>query len=205
MIIFGKKKRKMMTKKMNKDYWEDRYKSNEIGWDVGTITTPLKEYVDQIEDKELKILIPGAGNGHEFDYLIEKGFSNITVIDIAEQPLESLKKRNPTYTKNFIKDDFFNLDKTFDLVIEQTFFCALNPELRAKYVKQMHSLLEENGKIVGLLFDFPLTDVGPPFGGSKEEYLNLFSKKFKIKTLERAYNSIKPRKDKELFFIFEKK
>jgi hypothetical protein len=205
MIIFGKKKRKMMTKKMNKDYWEDRYKSNEIGWDVGTITTPLKEYVDQIEDKELKILIPGAGNGHEFDYLIEKGFSNITLIDIAEQPLESLKKRNPTYTKNFIKDDFFNLDKTFDLVIEQTFFCALNPELRAKYVKQMHSLLEENGKIVGLLFDFPLTDVGPPFGGSKEEYLNLFSKKFKIKTLERAYNSIKPRKDKELFFIFEKK
>jgi hypothetical protein len=194
-----------MTKKMNKDYWEDRYKSNEIGWDVGTITTPLKEYVDQIEDKELKILIPGAGNGHEFDYLIEKGFSNITVIDIAEQPLESLKKRNPTYTKNFIKDDFFNLDKTFDLVIEQTFFCALNPELRAKYVKQMHSLLEENGKIVGLLFDFPLTEVGPPFGGSKIEYLNLFSKKFKIKTLERAYNSIKPRKDKELFFIFEKK
>jgi phospholipid N-methyltransferase len=194
-----------MTKKMNKDYWEDRYKSNEIGWDVGTITTPLKEYVDQIEDKELKILIPGAGNGHEFDYLIEKGFSNITLIDIAEQPLESLKKRNPTYTKNFIKDDFFNLDKTFDLVIEQTFFCALNPELRAKYVKQMHSLLEENGKIVGLLFDFPLTEVGPPFGGSKIEYLNLFSKKFKIKTLERAYNSIKPRKDKELFFIFEKK
>lgn len=194
-----------MTKKMNKDYWEDRYKSNEIGWDVGEITTPLKEYIDQIENKELKILIPGAGNGHEFDYLIEKGFSNITVIDIAEQPLESIKKRNPRYTKNFIQDDFFNLNKTFDLVIEQTFFCALNPELRAKYVKQMHSLLEENGKIVGLFFDFPLTEAGPPFGGSKKEYLNLFSKKFNIKTLERAHNSIKPRKDKELFFIFEKK
>ncbi|MFT5754446.1 MAG: SAM-dependent methyltransferase [Flavobacterium sp.] len=205
MTIFGKKKRKMMTKKMNKDYWEDRYKSNEIGWDVGEITTPLKEYIDQIENKELKILIPGAGNGHEFDYFIEKGFSNITVIDIAEQPLESIKKRNPEYTKNFIQDDFFNLNKTFDLVIEQTFFCALNPELRAKYVKQMHSLLEENGKIVGLFFDFPLTEAGPPFGGSKKEYLNLFSKKFNIKTLERAHNSIKPRKDKELFFIFEKK
>lgn len=195
----------MMTKKMNKEYWEERYKSNEIGWDVGEITTPLKEYIDQIENKRLKILIPGAGNGHEFDYLIEKGFTNITVIDIAEQPLETLKKRNPKYMKNFIQGDFFDFDKTFDLIIEQTFFCALNPEMRTKYVTQMHSILEKNGKIAGVLFDFPLTEVGPPFGGSKEEYINLFSKKFNLKTLERAYNSIKPRKDRELFFIFEKK
>lgn len=194
-----------MTKKMNKEYWEERYKSNEIGWDVGEITTLLKEYIDQIENKSLKILIPGAGNGHEFDYLIEKGFTNITVIDIAEQPLETLKKRNPKYIKNFIQGDFFDFDKTFDLIIEQTFFCALNPEMRTKYVTQMHSLLEKNGKIAGVLFDFPLTEVGPPFGGSKEEYKNLFSKKFNLKTLERAYNSIKPRKDRELFFIFEKK
>ncbi|WP_339890065.1 methyltransferase domain-containing protein [uncultured Flavobacterium sp.] len=190
---------------MNKEFWENRYKSNETGWDVGKITTPLKEYIDQIENKELNILIPGAGNGHEFDYLIEKGFSNITVIDIAEQPLEALKKRNPSFTKNFIQGDFFDLAKTFDLVIEQTFFCALNPELRTKYVTQMHSLLEENGKLAGLLFDFPLTEVGPPFGGSEEEYLKLFSEKFNIKTLEKSYNSIKPRKDSELFFIFEKK
>lgn len=190
---------------MNKEYWEERYKTNETGWDVGKITMPLQVYIDQIKKKELRILIPGAGNGHEFDYLIQKGFSNITVIDIAEQPLEALKKRNPNYTKNFIQGDFFELDKTFDLIIEQTFFCALNPKLRTKYVTQMHALLEENGKIAGLLFDFPLSEVGPPFGGSKEEYINLFSEKFNLKTLERAYNSIKPRKDSELFFIFEKK
>lgn len=195
----------MITKKMNKEYWEERYKTNETGWDVGKITTPLQVYIDQIKNKELKILIPGAGNGHEFDYLIQKGFSNITVIDIAEQPLEALKKRNPNYTKNFIQGVFFELKETFDLIIEQTFFCALNPKLRTKYVTQTHALLEENGKIAGLLFDFPLSEVGPPFGGSKEEYINLFSEKFNLKTLERAYNSIKPRKDTELFFIFEKK
>ena len=65
--------------------------------------------------------------------------------------------------------------------------------------------LSEKGKIAGLLFNFPLTEVGPPFGGSYEEYLNLFSEKFSIKTLEPAYNSIKPRANKELFFTFEKK
>ncbi len=71
---------------LNKNYWEDRYKSNETGWDVGSITTPLKEYIDQIQDKNLKILIPGAGNGYEVDYLTEKGFTNVFVIDFGRSP-----------------------------------------------------------------------------------------------------------------------
>lgn len=195
----------MMTKKMNKEYWENRYQNNETGWDVGKITTPIKDYIDQIENKELKILIPGAGNGYEFDYLIKKGFKKVFVIDLAEQPLENIKKRNPDFTNNLIQGDFFELNESFDLIIEQTFFCALNPDSRTRYVSKMHELLNTNGKISGLLFDFPLTEVGPPFGGCKEEYLKSFSEKFTIKTLEKAYNSIKPRKDNELFFIFEKK
>lgn len=194
-----------MTTKMDKKYWENRYEKEETAWDAGSITTPLKEYIDQIENKELKIVIPGARNGYEFDYFVEQGFKNVTVIDIAEQPIKNLKKRNPKYIDNFIQADFFDLTEKFDLVLEQTFFCALNPELRYDYVTKMHSILNENGKIAGLLFDFPLTEVGPPFGGSEQEYLSLFSEKFIVKKLEKAYNSIKPRKDKELFFIFEKK
>ena len=67
------------------------------------------------------------------------------------------------------------------------------------------SFFNSKGKIAGLLFDFPLTEEGPPYGGSKAEYISLFSEKFRIKTIERAHNSIKPRQNKELFFIFEKK
>lgn len=91
------------------------------------------------------------------------------------------------------------------MIIEQTFFCALNPSLRNKYAKKMNELLHPKGKIIGLLFQFPLTEDGPPFGGSENEYVKLFSNNFKIKTLETAYNSIKPREGRELFFIFEKK
>jgi hypothetical protein len=69
----------------------------------------------------------------------------------------------------------------------------------------MAAILKPKGKISGLLFQFPLTEKGTPFGGSKQEYLGLFSKLFYIKTLETAYNSIKPRKESELFIIFEKK
>jgi methyl halide transferase len=190
---------------LNKTYWETRYQNNETGWDAGTITTPLKDYIDQLTNTELKILIPGAGNGYEFDYLIQKGFTNVFVIDIAPSPLEAIKKRNPEYSSHLLLGDFFELNETFDLILEQTFFCALDPKLRTDYVSKMHQLLNPNGKLAGLLFDFPLTNEGPPFGGSKEEYSELFSNKFEIKTLEKAHNSIKPREGKELFFIFEAK
>lgn len=192
--------------KLNSNYWEERYKKNEIGWDVGSISTPLKEYINQIKDKSIKILIPGGGNSYEFEYLIKNGFENVFVLDYAQTPLDNIKNRIPNCSKNqLIKSDFFEHEGSYDLIIEQTFFCALDPSLRNNYTRKMNSLLKPNGKIVGLLFQFPLTEVGPPYGGSKEEYITLFHNDFNIKTLEKANNSIKPREGNELFFIFIKK
>ena len=195
-----------MTMKLNSKYWEERYQKGEDKWNVGEISSPIKEYIDQITDKKVKILIPGAGNGYEFEYLIKNGFENSFVVDYATTPLENIKKRIPNLNENqIINSDFFELEGKFDLIIEQTFFCALNPELREDYVRKMKSILNPKGKIAGLLFQFPLTAEGPPFGGSKEEYITLFQKDFNIITMEMAYNSIASRKNKELFVIFEKK
>ena len=192
--------------KLNSAYWENRYSNNETGWDVGKITTPLKEYIDQIEDKSIKILIPGAGNSYEFEYLINNGFENVIVLDFAQSPLDNIKKRIPNCTANqLLKSDFFEHEGSYDLILEQTFFCALDPILRKEYVLKMKSLLNPNGKLVGLLFQFPLTEIGPPFGGAKEEYESLFKNDFEIKLLETANNSIKPRHGNELFFTFIKK
>ncbi|MEZ4970154.1 MAG: methyltransferase domain-containing protein [Flavobacteriaceae bacterium] len=194
-------------KVLNKEFWEQKYKNGDTGWDIGHISTPLKEYIDQLTDKDLKILIPGAGNAYELLYLMEKGFSNVFVIDIARRPLENIKKKIPDFPEHqLLEGDFFDLElNNFDLILEQTFFCALDPGLRKAYVQKMKQLLKPNGKLAGLLFNFPLTQSGPPFGGSLTEYKSLFKAHFKIKTLKTARNSIKPRADKELFFIFESK
>ena len=192
--------------KLNSNYWEERYQNNETGWDTGKITPPLQDYIDQIENKSIQILIPGGGNSYEFEYLISCGCKNAHVLDFAKNPLENIKKRMPLLDdKQLIHSDFFEHSGQYDLIIEQTFFCALEPHLRAKYVEKMKALLKPKGKLVGLLFQFPLTEVGPPFGGSKEDYFTLFENDFYIKRIETAYNSIKPRKENELFFIFEKK
>ncbi|MDO9037204.1 MAG: SAM-dependent methyltransferase [Lutibacter sp.] len=195
-----------MKTRFDKTYWENKYLENATGWDIGYASAPLTDYFNQLRYKKLKILIPGGGNCYEAEYLFEQGFENIFVIDIAEQPLKNLKARFPDFPDNhLIHDDFFNHKGEYDLIVEQTFFCALDPAMRQKYADKMAGLLTENGKLAGLLFDFELTEDGPPFGGSMAEYLPLFSQKFTIKKLERCYNSIKPRNGRELFFIFEKK
>ncbi len=194
------------TSKLNASYWEGKYSANSTAWDIGHLSPPIKAYIDQLSNKDIAILIPGAGNSYEAEYLFNKGFKNVTVLDFAKQPLENLKKRIPGFPdSNLFNENFFTHQKKYDLIIEQTFFCALNPELRNKYVQKMSDILNENGKIAGLLFDFPLSKEGPPFGGSLNEYKKTFSKGFKIKTLSRCYNSLKPRLGTELFIIFEKK
>jgi methyl halide transferase len=196
----------MKTSELNHLYWENKYLANNIGWDIGYVSPPIKTYFDQLKNKDISILIPGAGNSHEAEYLFNNGFKNVNVLDFAKQPLNNLQKRIPSFPKeNLINENFFEHHKKYDLIVEQTFFCALNPELRINYATKMHELLNEGGKIVGLLFDFPLNDKGPPYGGSVDEYKNTFSTNFCIKTLSRCYNSIEPRQGTELFIIFEKK
>ncbi|WP_296385137.1 methyltransferase domain-containing protein [Winogradskyella sp.] len=193
-------------KKNNLDiaYWENRYTIEQIGWNIGYPSTPIKAYIDQLEDKTLKILIPGAGNSYEAEYLWENGFKNVYVLDFAKQPLDNLKHRVENFPEvQLLHSDFFELNDSFDLILEQTFFCALSPIHRKDYVKKMCQLLKPNGRLVGLLFDFKLTESGPPYGGSLSEYTSLFKEFFKIKTLENSINSIKERQGKELFFIFE--
>ena len=192
--------------KFNKEFWTKRYQDNEAGWDLGTISTPLKEYIDQLTNKNLRILIPGAGNAHEAEYLFHKGFTDVTVIDISELPLQNIQERLPNFPKeNLILADFFEHQSSYDLIIEQTFFCALDQSLREQYVAKMQELLKPKGKLVGLLFTDPIDTDLPPFGAKQEEYINLFNSGFEFKTFEESVNSIKPRMGRELFINFVKK
>ena len=190
---------------LNKEYWEARYRENRLGWDIGYASPPITHYIDQLQDKD--ILIPGAGNGYEVAYLLQKGFFNLQVLDIAGLPLQRLREKLPELPGSaFLEMDFFDLEEgPYDLILEQTFFCALAPDKRRDYARKMAELLNKSGRLAGLLFDFPLSPKGPPFGGSAAEYRQLFQPYFNIKILERATNSIPPRQGSELFFIFEKK
>lgn len=195
---------KMIVK--TKEFWDKKYASNSTGWDIGKPSKPLQEYFEQLEDKNLKILIPGSGNSWEAEFLFINGFKNTHIIDISPLAIQNFKLRVPDFPHtNIFEQDFFEHQHQYDLIIEQTFFCAINPELREKYVLKMHELLKPKGKLVGLFFNTPLNSNHPPFGGSRDEYQELFKDQFHFKTFEIANNSIGPRAGNELFINFCKK
>jgi len=191
---------------LNSEFWNKRYLDRETGWDIGYVSTPIKEYFKQVKNKELKILIPGGGNSYEAEFLFNKGFTNTFLLDYAKTPLINFQRRNPKFPNNqLINCNFFDYQENFDIIIEQTFFCAIYPKLRKKYSEKCNDLLNKNGKIIGLLFDDELNNDKPPFGGSKKEYKIIFKNLFNIKKMEACKNSIPQRLGRELFINLEKK
>jgi len=193
---------------LNKEFWDQRYVSNDTGWDASHITTPIKHYFDQLDDKDknLRILVPGCGNAHEAEYVFSSGFKNVFVADISAFPLENFKKRVPEFpAEQLLHVDFFLLKDSYDIIIEQTFFCALDPKLRPEYAAKTAELLKPGGRLVGVLFNDTLNNDKPPFGGTKEEYISYFRPYFEIKYFETCSNSIPPRAGRELFIYLIKK
>jgi SAM-dependent methyltransferase len=196
---------------MNEDsstaaYWNAQYESRQTNWDIGHVSPPLKDYIDQLTNKDLAILIPGCGNSYEAAYLLQQGFTNITVVDFAPLLTAKLAEKFKSFTPHpltIITSDFFNIEGQYDLILEQTFFCTLPPARRTDYVHKTFNLLKPGGKLAGVLFNRSFEE-NPPFGGSLEEYQPLFSQVYHLKTLAPCYNSIKPRMGSEVFLVARK-
>jgi SAM-dependent methyltransferase len=189
------------------NYWDHRFETGDTPWDIGHISPPLKAYANQLTDKNSSILIPGCGNSYEAEYLLARGFSRVTVIDISPTLTRRLEEKFSACINkqlHIITGNFFELQEHFDLILEQTFFCALNPALRRAYARKMRELLNPGGRLAGVLFNRSFTAAGPPFGGTMEEYRELFAPLFHIVKMEPCYNSVKPREGSECFFILEK-
>jgi thiopurine S-methyltransferase len=185
--------------KLDSNYWNNRYLENTTGWDIGYANPVLLDYV-RTHPKNSRILFPGAGSAYEVEELWKEGYSNVHALDMAPEIKSRFLARNPEFPESqYLLGNFFDVQPHFDVIIEQTFFCALDPSLRPNYVQQMHHLMNRNGKLAGLLFNFDKAE-GPPFGGSKEEYMGLFKPNFEIMYMEVCENSIPPRQGNEFFF-----
>lgn len=190
---------------LNEEYWTSRYEEGTTGWDLGAPSRPLMEFCEKEVLTHQTVLIPGAGRGHDAEALHHNGYSQVHVLDYSPLPLQDLAKRLPSFpVDHLIAENFFSHTGSYDVVLEQTFFCALSPALRPHYVTQMARLIKPGGLLAGVLFDFPL-EQGPPFGGSAEEYLDLLNPRFDIHVLEPCRNSMPGREGKELFLKAERK
>jgi SAM-dependent methyltransferase len=185
---------------LDQTYWNTRWEKGDTGWDIGYAAPAITEYMSKYPNKHAEILIPGCGNAYEAEWLATHGFTNITLIDIAPKAVARLKEKFQKIAEvKVLCEDFFQHQAKYDLIIEQTFFCAIPPVKRKEYVEKAASLLKPHGKIVGVLFGKSFDQPGPPFGGGAYEYKLLFEPLFVIHKMESCYNSIPPRAGTELF------
>ena len=195
-----------------KDYkcedWQRHYEENDLGWDLGQVAPPFVKLWQEEKLPLGKVLVPGCGRGHEVVFMAENGF-DVTAIDFSSGAVtylkNALKKRN--LEGRILHQDFFSLDEShegvYDLVLEQTFFCAISPKQRRDYVLNVSRILKPGGILVGLFYH---TDEqgGPPYNTTREDIERHFSKKFEIQELDKTSLSAEQRKDKEWLGILKK-
>lgn len=190
---------------LDENFWSSRYQMGSTGWDIGYASPPLYQYLCQIHTKSIAVLVPGGGNAHEVAAGWALGFQNLHLLDISLFPIQKFLEKNPSFPKSHLHhEDFFEHQGSYDLILEQTFFCALSPALRHSYAEKMYRLLKPGGKLVGVLFDRNFPFEGPPFGGSATEYRSYFEPYFEFEKFETCYNSIPERQGSELFIKLRK-
>jgi thiopurine S-methyltransferase len=187
-------------------YWAACYLNGQTGWDIGYPSPALMDFLEQLPDKTISMLVPGAGMGWEAAAAFHIGFKKVFYLDFAVSAAGRFQQAHPWFPEHqVLVQDFFALEGQFDLVLEQTFFCSLHPSKRADWVHKCFQLLQPGGIIAGLLFNHEFAHQGPPYGGTESEYRTLLSSGFEVEHMEVTDKSIKPRALRELFFVARKK
>ena len=111
---------------LDENFWNQRYLEHQTGWDIGYPSTPLKSFAEGLTEKKISILIPGCGNAYEAEHLINSGFTDITLLDISPVLTAALQEKFSELPIRIVTGDFFLHEGQYDLILEQTFFCAID-------------------------------------------------------------------------------
>ena len=199
----------MINDEDNPKFWENIYKNDDAGWDLGGPTPVFVKISSILKPKKLCII--GCGKGYDAVMFAKNNF-DVTAVDFAPSAVTSLRilARENKVIINVLEQDIFSLasqyDNHFDYVIEQTCFCAIHPNKRAEYEKLVYRILKTNGRLIGLWFplDKNINEGGPPYGTTVKEVKSLFKDRWMLESEEFPEDSIKPRKSREKLLIFEK-
>lgn len=190
--------------------WEARYQGGDTPWDLGKPTPVFSRLLQEQRFAPGRLLIPGAGRGYDAIAFARAGFS-VTSVDVSETACAELREQaaREGVTLEVRQADFFALNdvESFDLALEYTFYCAIDPSLRTRYRDQMARLLKPGGLLFGLFFPLnkPLDADGPPFGVKRDEVEASLSERFDLVHAEMPADSVKPRRGNEILMIWRRR
>jgi SAM-dependent methyltransferase len=189
--------------------WEADYQRKSDGWDLGGPTPAFKRLASTRRFNPGRMIVPGAGRGHDAREFARHGFQ-VTAVDFSPYVVNEMKRlADPQAPVEVLQHDIFalppKLDNSFDYVLEYTCFCAIDPKRRVEYADLITRLLKPGGAYIDLAFPLDGRPGGPPFAVSEPELLNLYQERgFKLLERETPVDSVSPRRGAEELFIFKK-
>ncbi len=183
--------------------WDAQYRANDTPWDKGAAAPPLLEWLEQPGHRlDGEVLVPGCGLGHDVRAIAATGQTRqVCGLDFSPAALAKARQHPPSGRESYVEADLFALPpefgNRFDWVVEHTCFCAIDPSLRAEYVRAVAGVLRARGHLLAVFYLRPWEDGkpvppggGPPFSTSAAELDALFAGHFDLleeATPTRAY------------------
>jgi len=189
--------------------WEADYQRGTDGWDLGGPTPVLKRLASSGRFPPGRMIVLGAGRGHDAREFSRQGF-NVTAVDFSPYAAEQMHQlADPKAPIKILQQDIFTLPQemhgSFDYVLEYTCFCAIDPKRRVEYADLVNRLLKPSGLYIDLAFPLDQRRGGPPYAVTESEIIELFlNRGFKLISREKPEDSIKPRRHAEELFVFQK-
>lgn len=185
--------------------WNGRYEEGKTGWDLGGAPPVLLRTIPRFTTRPgaddrtapLRVLVPGCGRGHDAVAWARAG-AVTTGIDFAPLAIEAARAvaESAGVAVNYVQADVFSLPPTlhgaFDLVWEQTCFCAIPREMRRAYAASMTTALAPGGVLLGLFWNHG-REGGPPFDVALEHVREAFDGLMVVDEVSEVHDSVEAR------------
>lgn len=205
-----------MNSTERKTHWETLFQTKDtskVSWYQPIPETSLQLIRETGLSETAKIIDVGAGDSFLGDFLLESGFNDITLLDISEKALDTLKNRLPEKENNitFQVSDVLNFSasKKYNLWHDRAVFHFLNNEDDIlKYLDiAFRSLTKKGFLIIGTFSDSGPNECSglPVCQYSEEKLAGIFERKFKkLKCFSENHKTPSGGIQNFLFCVFQK-
>lgn len=202
------------------EFWDAAYRDERDGWDMGTPTPVFASLLDRhgrdlrplggpdfsSRQDAVRVALPCSGRGYDAQLFARHGF-DVTAIDFSALALEALRAESAAL--DILQADLFHLPGErpayFDMIVEYTCVCAIEPARRVELVAVFDSILRPGGVLLMLLFPVDGRPGGPPFSIDPDEWRALMAPRFALLYDEIPEDSVKPRRGKERLMLWRKR
>jgi SAM-dependent methyltransferase len=177
--------------------WDARYREQNTPWDLGDAPPALRRLLGSLPPGRLRVLVPGAGPGHDAIAWARAGH-DVVAVDFAPSAVAAARARarKAGVSLEVVEADVFALPPefagAFDVVWEQTCYCAIPLDRRRAYATAMARALKPGGVFLGLLWHHG-QEGGPPFDVTVADVRGDLAEAFEEVSIEPVVDSVESR------------